>query len=136
MKRKLVPILILLAFLYGCAATGTVQAPAGSAAGLDAAFVLNTSNTISAEVKAVDTAMKVMNILFEQKKMSEANARKAAAAFDQWQISEKKAKAALIAYDTVPTTATKSAATDALVQLQFDTAAIAALQALATMGGN
>ena len=122
MKRKLIPVLILLAFLTACASTGNK-----TNTGADADFIANSYKSLATAGTTVDTAMKTIAALYAAKQLGEDVKVRAITAATAFNVVYLDAVDKLSAYAKVPTDASKLAAQTALATVAVQVAAIVAL---------
>ena len=123
MRRKTVPILILLLFFTAaCAKTGAV-----TTSGADQDFITNSYNALDLGGKSVDRAMTAIGMLYKAGQFSSSDKAMAVQAYSTFQTSYNRAVDALTVYSVTPSPANKTAVTAALVDVGVQVAAVVAL---------
>lgn len=130
MRKALATLAIIVLLLsVGCASTGQLM-PSGA----DRDFVQNWYSVLYSEALTVDATMTTLGALYRAGKLSEANKDKAVAAHVQFKMAFNDAVSKLILYYNAPTDLSRSVANSACINVQVQTAAIAAINILTRSG--
>ena len=125
MKKKYLPIIVVLLFLAGCASTGTT-----TSTGASSDFISNSYKLLSANGTTADTAMKSIAMLYSQKQVGEDVKARAIDAMNKFKIAYDDAVDKLTAYSKTPSDASKLAAQTAIATVELQVGVIVALNVI------
>ena len=125
MKKKYLPIIVVLLFLAGCASTGTT-----TSTGASSDFIGNSYKLLSANGTTADTAMKSIAMLYSQKQVGEDTKTRAIDAMNKFKTAYDDAVDKLTAYSKTPTDSSKLAAQTAIATVELQVAVIVALNVI------